>query len=90
MKPEHFLYKSDGLYYMQNVPEKPVAKRSGFGLANMFEYEQKLAEYKAALERAKAEAVKVDDNHLSCLSLLVNMSLSRVKSTPSTWRRRLK
>lgn len=56
MKPEHFIYKSDGLYYMQNVPEKPVANRSGFGMFNMFEYESKLAEYKAAIERAKAEA----------------------------------
>lgn len=64
MKPEYFIYKSDGLYYMQNMPEKPVANRSGFGMFNMFEYESKLAEYKAALERAKAEAVKVVEGEL--------------------------
>lgn len=59
MKQEQFLYKSEGLYYMQNVPEYPVANRSG-RMFSMFGYEYELAEYYEALERAKEEA------HIQC------------------------
>lgn len=49
MKPEHFLYKSDGLYYMHNVPVKD----------NFIDWENH-----KSLERAKEEAVLVTDPYV--------------------------
>lgn len=55
MKPEHFIYKSNDLYYMQNVPEEP----NTIGIPSEL-YQDYIEPYEQALERAKAEAVKVE------------------------------
>lgn len=63
MKPEHFIYKSDGLYYMQNVPEYPAA-------ANQFDPHDSVYfadVYTRALERAKDEAIRICDEHQEIL-----------------------
>lgn len=67
MKPEHFIYKSDGLYYMQNVPEKPDFKKlkldklyGDYKFFSGYKDSDVLNQYNEALERAKSEAVKVE------------------------------
>jgi len=66
MKTNHFIYKHDGLYYMPWVPEIPKrGSNQGLGLFNMLNYESSLAQYKAELERAKAEAVICDSSIVS-------------------------
>lgn len=61
MKPEHFIYKSDGLYYMQNVPDKCYYYyRDERTQTEEFDHKS----YNEALERAKAEAVLVTDPYV--------------------------
>lgn len=72
MKPEHFIYKSDGLYYMQNVPEYPAA-------ANQFDPHDSVYfadVYTKALERAKSEAVPFNDYFLGLKRILHSMNIS--------------
>lgn len=64
MKPEHFLYKSDGLYYIPNIPDKCYYYyRDERTQTEEFDHKS----YNEALERAKAEAVKVKDFELEVL-----------------------
>lgn len=66
MKPEHFLYKSDGLYYMQNVPEEPkYVITDGVNRPHVnYMFDIEYDAYNKAIERAKEEAVKVDDPYI--------------------------
>lgn len=52
MKPEYFIYKSDGLYYMQNVPAVPDDRDA----ESLGAYSEMMRQYYKSLERAKAEA----------------------------------
>ncbi len=54
MKPEHFIYKSDGLYYIPNMPEGYFYTNDPVG-------------FRKALERAKAEAIRICDEHQEIL-----------------------
>lgn len=58
MKTQHFLYKSDGLYYMHNVPDKCYYYYRDERIQTE-EFDHK--SYNKALERAKAEAIKCDE-----------------------------
>lgn len=63
MKPEHFIYKSDGLYYMQNMPVKSdyenVGRTSEGDICDYMDSHGR-EQYEQALERAKEEA------HIQC------------------------
>lgn len=71
MKPEHFLYKSDGLYYMQNMPVVPDDRDA----ESLGAYSEMMRQYYKSIARAKSEAVKVDDNHSVVLQSRIVMSL---------------
>lgn len=66
MKPEHFLYKSDGLYYIKDMPEKEYYETHGH-FDRITALKDGMIAYNEALERAKAEAVKVKDFELEVL-----------------------
>lgn len=61
MKPEHFIYKLDGLYYMHNIPNNCYYYyRDERTQTEEFDHKS----YNEALERAKTEAVKVVEGDL--------------------------
>lgn len=76
MKPEHFIYKSDGLYYIKYMPEYPSDRRDICGMIDpvyLADIHQK------ALERAKEEAVKVEWAGCETIARLILLKYGETK-----------
>lgn len=77
MKPEHFIYKSDGLYYIPNMPEKRLIGGSTYdSIADASTYNALKWEYEQALERAKSEAIPFNDYFIGLRRILHSMNIS--------------
>lgn len=63
MKQEHFIYKSDWLYYIKDMPEKEYYETHGH-FDRITASKDGMSAYNEAIKRAKAEAVKIVEGEL--------------------------